>query len=996
MPKTTIRALRSQIARKRVRSVTERYFVPRASLDMIFTEETVHEAVAELECEPEEKIGLSLKIFSKAIVVFAILVWMGEEESIVAFRNHDILDQNLPLEAERAESISPRFGLVFAQEYQWQFLPYTFCADMADHHRTIQDAYILPFTKELAAPIDGGFSTVHRMEVYPTLQEFYPGPGPIIIVRKHLRRKGAKKDYENFFKHEVSCLRLLNRLKHPNIIPLLGSYTQFGEHNFLLPCLDMNLKQFFELESPPEKFRQPSAFFLALHGLASALCAVHNVRLNTPDHGVSLSASGYHHDLHPANILVSRGTFILADFGLGRLKPVDEPSKTTWRAGAGDYIAPECMDEDFDHQNVGRSIDVWAFSCLLAEVLTFMHQGRDGLHEFRELRLLHSPDASWRTSHFYGVDGEMRRCVREHLELLAADSGSKMLVRTIFSSMVKEPANRLTAAEIRNSLALIDLRARYTTVDDRLSEFLRPAGSEGTIYHADMELWFERERLRVFGRALGLDGSIKSDQIPNVTEALHSHCSAKFSEMLERIDELRVLNPSRVDAEPSASRTELESSQGFDDTLCAASVTGSFRELVQGLWDVLSAQQIRMVEAQWIHQILQPRDTQDLENIRSALSTATTRSVYQKGAALAAMKKIRMEILSNPSSGGCDNEVPRDQVQINGSFAGHLTGVYRQSTAVLVERMRYSQGWEQVSPVQRAVVLSLKAQSFSSTTKPEGMRLLECLGFFEETDGDAPGYGFVYRLPSPPLTASTVAQPTSLHKLLVGSANRSRVDPHCNQPLLEDKLHLAYALASCLHSFHATGWVHENFNSNFVVFFTSPAGRERGIDPASSGMLREPYIVGLHKSRPAGDLWHTEGPAHEDPFLCYLHPEYLRSKRFRIYDDYYSFGVMLLEIGLWWPAQAWANRKGKGKGNGDLDFNPEELRQQLVDKYVPRLGPRVGSVYRDIVKLCLTDGLIPTASSQSSPAEARDQEVFGVFWDKVLYPLSCLANPELR
>lgn len=860
------------------------------------------------------------------------------------------------------------------------------------------------------------------------------GKGPITVVRKYLRRKGSKEAYDNLFRHEAACLRLLNRLKHPNIIPLLGSYTQFGEYNFLLPCLDMNLEEFFELESPPPKFRQqPSAFFSALHGLASALCAVHSVCLNLPDHGVSLNASGFHHDLRPANILVSGDTFVLADFGLGELKPADEPTKTAWRAGAGDYIAPECMDEDFDHQNVGRSIDIWAFSCLLAEVVTFMHRGGSrGLREFRSLRLRNSPDASWRTGEFYGSGGEMRPCVRKHLEILgAADcfSPTKTIIQTILKSMVKDPAKRLTAAEIRASLAFADLKAHYVAVDDRLSGILPlPVESGGASSHrADMELWFERERLRVFGRALHLDGP--ADDNPVVAEALYSHCAAKFSAMLETIDKLLVLNPSRTDDEKSSSTSgkEPDSAQDLDDILGTVSVAGALREHVQGLWDVLSEQQIRMVEAQWIGQILQSRDAlEDLDNIQSALSTAaaTSESVYHKGAALAAMKKVRMEILADPStSGAChENEIHPNQVQITGSFTGgHLTGLYRQSIPVLVEKMRYNSGWEQVSPIQRAVVLSLKAKSFSlsKTKKPEGLLLplLECIGFFEDTDGDdgaPPGYAFVYKLPSPSpktLASKTVGQPTTLRELLWVSAKRYEIDPYCNQPLLEDKLHLAYALASFLHSFHTIGWVHENFHPNYVVFFTSPADRERGIDPASGGLIREPYVVGLHKSRPAGDIWHTEGPTQEDPFLCYLHPEYLRNRRFRIAHDYYSFGVMLLEIGLWWPAQAWAaalrrervkkreenKKKGKEDKSSDSDFNPEELRQLLIKKYVPRLGPRVGSVYRDAVKLCLTDGLdIPgaTKSIKSSPPEppVPDQEIFGGFWEKVVYPLSCLAQ----
>lgn len=33
-------------------------------------------------------------------------------------------------------------------------------------------------------------------------------------------------------------------------------------------------------------------------------------------------------------------------------------------------------------------------------------------------------------------------------------------------------------------------------------------------------------------------------------------------------------------------------------------------------------------------------------------------------------------------------------------------------------------------------------------------------------------------------------------------------------------------------------------------------------------------------------------------FMNYLRPEYLQHKRFSILDDYYSLGLMLLEIGL--------------------------------------------------------------------------------------------------
>ena len=171
--KTTIQALRSQIGHNRILSTSQRYFVPPSSLSTIFTEAAVHEAVAELECEPEERIGLAQTILDKVIIIFAILVWMKEEDAIVIFRSHDVLDHNLPLDAPTAESISIDFGSSFAREYQWQFIPYAFSADMADHHRKIRSEYILPFIGGLGPYITGGFSIVHRLEIHPTLQGFH-------------------------------------------------------------------------------------------------------------------------------------------------------------------------------------------------------------------------------------------------------------------------------------------------------------------------------------------------------------------------------------------------------------------------------------------------------------------------------------------------------------------------------------------------------------------------------------------------------------------------------------------------------------------------------------------------------------------------------------------------------------------------------------------------------------------------------------------------------
>jgi serine/threonine protein kinase len=91
----------------------------------------------------------------------------------------------------------------------------------------------------------------------------------------------------------------------------------------------------------------------------------------------------YHHDLRSANILVRPDTFLLADFGLSNIKPPAKGSKTEWKNTMGDYIAPECIDENFRNRNIGRATDIWAFGCLIIELAIYMLRGSAGVESHR-------------------------------------------------------------------------------------------------------------------------------------------------------------------------------------------------------------------------------------------------------------------------------------------------------------------------------------------------------------------------------------------------------------------------------------------------------------------------------------------------------------------------------------------------------------------------------------------------------------------------------------
>ena len=306
----------------------------------------------------------------------------------------------------------------------------------------------------------------------------------------------------------MTCLRLLHRLQHPNIVKLLGSYTYKGEHNFLFPCLDQDLSDFFELDHRIKAFEADHTLFAALYGLASALENVHELNLSAQEHGVDMASIGYHHDLRPKNILVHGNSFFLADFGLSKLKDHGVISQTDWKAGAGDYIAPECMDKDFSHQQVGRAIDVWAFGCLMAEVLTFLESGKKGLEEFRGRRASAEFLPNWEEQYYFGQKG-VKRAVSQWLRTLASKSTIVLIIQSVdvVSSILKiDPRQRLRASDVAQKLSILSIKAHFLAVKNAFAEYLAAVQECSAEQISFMKLWFENERLGAVETLFALDG----------------------------------------------------------------------------------------------------------------------------------------------------------------------------------------------------------------------------------------------------------------------------------------------------------------------------------------------------------------------------------------------------------------------------------------------------------------------------------------------------------
>lgn len=174
-----------------------------------------------------------------------------------------------------------------------------------------------------------------------------------------------KKTYDKTFYNELDCLFFLNRFLHSNIISLFDFYIYEKRYNFLFFNYEINFRAFFQSEFWFKDFNWDFIFFSVFRGLISAFCSIHKFYLEKKKHDLNIDVIDYYYDFQPANVLISQDTFILADFGIEKIKSKYASFQTQWKVEEGDYLALERINKNFVHQNVDRVFDVWAFGCLM-------------------------------------------------------------------------------------------------------------------------------------------------------------------------------------------------------------------------------------------------------------------------------------------------------------------------------------------------------------------------------------------------------------------------------------------------------------------------------------------------------------------------------------------------------------------------------------------------------------------------------------------------------
>lgn len=300
-------------------------------------------------------------------------------------------------------------------------------------------------------------------------------------------------------------------------------------------------------------------------------------------------------------------------------------------------------------------------------------------------------------------------------------------------------------------------------------------------------------------------------------------------------------------------------------------------------------------------------------------------------------------------------------------------GFYHLETGrrrAMIEWKEYDHRWQCEPAKEILKTMDALANLLDPNETPrQGMakdRVLDCVGYFHQ-QGDQ-RFGFVYVLPLPELGLDS----NSLNLFSLNNVIRIKdpeIDNKVRLPDFGEVFLLVKALASCLLAFHEVGWLHKNFSSHHILVFSPSA-------EVVHQYVGSAVLAGFNDSRPEASVI-TFGPRQEFPH--YQHPLYQQGVNFRRSFDYFGLGIVLLELGLWQPIFVLRS------DHGDDVKSPEEFRRILINDYVPVLGEKMGTRYRNAVYFCLDAEAQLQTDGESAEAHWGVHETF---WAKVVEPLS--------
>lgn len=210
--------------------------------------------------------------------------------------------------------------------------------------------------------------------------------------------------------------------------------------------------------------------------------------------------------------------------------------------------------------------------------------------------------------------------------------------------------------------------------------------------------------------------------------------------------------------------------------------------------------------------------------------------------------------------------------------------------------------------------------------KSTAFRALRCVGLCHE-DLERK-YTLTFEIPEEYDTSEYV----TLDWILQNTKGRQR-------PSLNQRLWISLLLARAIYKWHLVGWLHQGISSPNIIFFRT-GGKRKAIDYA------RPYLHGFDFARPDSDPSMGRAADDDAALNIYRHPERQgpAQKGYQRRHDFYSLGVVMLEIGLWQCAPTLVRKV----------LTPTEIQKELQKNCTDRLAHFAGDSYQAAVGACLS------------------------------------------
>lgn len=237
------------------------------------------------------------------------------------------------------------------------------------------------------------------------------------------------------------------------------------------------------------------------------------------------------------------------------------------------------------------------------------------------------------------------------------------------------------------------------------------------------------------------------------------------------------------------------------------------------------------------------------------------------------------------------------------------------------------------------------ARLLKADFKPVEMRTLDCIGVItRHLQGGDLEHGMLFKVEE---------KSTTLLNILEVDADLDAGDWYL----------IATTLSRAVLFLHLAGWLHKGIRSDNIMFFAKEG---------QSFSYSEPYIVGFEYTREASSAGQTEGVDDDIGNNLYRHPEVqglpvqnsrtnsARNARtpFDYRHDIYSFGIVLLELGLRETVETMQRRASVMAGYSN--HTADGFREYLLIHEVPKLSSRMGKGYREATQQCLEGGVVAT------------------------------------